>query len=214
MRVYNSYTSPSTMAGLAPTAIISQLRDPNSTQEQIAALKLLRNDVIGNQQRKDAWMSTGVLQAVVEAATPRHSYGAPGHQRIEDETWSSQSVLNDSENVRLQALAVLGSFASSMMPYLAPSKASYKEDLLTMPRWTQIYWRNICHCGVTSDTSESGSKSQSTLNGSCHFTSSERTSQIVAPGRRTTTSKSTTFSGRIVLRNKHQLAHKNLASTM
>lgn len=81
-------------------------------------------------------MSAGVLEAVVEAATLRHPYGPSGHQRIEDDTSSSQSDLNDSENVRLQALAVLGSFASSTMPRLARSKASCKEDLLTTSRWT------------------------------------------------------------------------------
>lgn len=62
-------------------------------------------------------MACGVLEAVVEAATPREPDGMEDRQRGQD-TFTSDAGLESSENVRLQALAVLGSFASSKIPCL------------------------------------------------------------------------------------------------
>lgn len=118
MRVSNCHTSPSIMADFAPTAVISQISHPQSAREQIAALKVLRNDIISNQQRKNVWMVGGVLEAVVAAATPREPHSMDDRQRRED-AFISDAGLKSSEIVRLQALAVLGSFASSKIPCLA-----------------------------------------------------------------------------------------------
>lgn len=120
MRVRNCDTSPCTMAGIAPSTIISQIRHPHSAQQQISALKVLRNDIIGNQQRKDVWMASGVLEAVVEAATLRAPNAIDDQRRIED-AFTLPLSLNSLENVRLEALAVLGSFASGKKPCLPQS---------------------------------------------------------------------------------------------
>lgn len=63
-------------------------------------------------------MACGVLEAVVAAATPRDPDSMDDRQRGED-AFILDAGLKSSEIVRLQALAVLGSFSSSKIPCLA-----------------------------------------------------------------------------------------------
>ena len=99
--------------------IVSNIRSPSSIEDQILALKALRNDIIGNQQRKDVWAASGVVEGVVEAAT-RKATSTVGGQSNKEDAFVLAASLTNSENIRLQALAVLGSFASGRNQHTLP----------------------------------------------------------------------------------------------
>ena len=105
--------------------IVSNIRSPSSIEDQILALKVLRNDIIGNQQRKDVWAASGVLESVVEAARWEATSSAGG-QSIKDDAFVLAASLMNPENIRLQALAVLGSFASGRNQHTLPPIILYK----------------------------------------------------------------------------------------
>lgn len=113
------------MSSLDVPNIVSNIRSPPSIEDQILALKALRNDIIGNQQRKDVWAASGVLEGVVEAATWEVT-SSVGGQSIKEDAFVLAASLTNPENVRLQALAVLGSFASGKDQRTLPPIILYK----------------------------------------------------------------------------------------
>lgn len=113
------------MSSLDVPNIVSSIRSPASIEDQILALKALRNDVIGNQQRKVVWAASGVLEGVVEAAT-WEATSSVGGQSIKEDGFVLAASLTNPENVRLQALAVLGSFASGRDQHTLPPDILYK----------------------------------------------------------------------------------------
>lgn len=113
------------MSSLDVPSIVLNIRSPPSIEDQILALKALRNDIIGNQQRKDVWAASGVLEAVVDAAT-WEATSSVGGQSIKEDAFVVAASLPNPENVRLQALAVLGSFASGRDQHTLPPIILYK----------------------------------------------------------------------------------------
>lgn len=107
------------MSNLDVPNIVLNIRNPPSIEDQILALKALKNHIIGSQQRKDVWVASGVLEGVVVAATCEAT-SSVGGQIINEESFVLAASLTNPENVRLQALAVLGSFASGRDQHTLP----------------------------------------------------------------------------------------------
>lgn len=79
------------------TGILGELRQPTSLERQINALKLLKHDIIGNQPRKEAWKSSGVLGLLANILV------SPA---VRETTWRG-----DEGKVILHAVTIVGSLA-------------------------------------------------------------------------------------------------------
>ncbi|KAI4256582.1 MAG: hypothetical protein L6R42_006128, partial [Xanthoria sp. 1 TBL-2021] len=106
--------------------ILSELRSSTSSINQIAALRALKNEIIGHEQKKRDWVGLGVLAPLARILnTPR----ANGKRR---ESNGNRSAHNgkpafgrtDEEEARLQAVIVVGSLASGGPAFLPSIRAS------------------------------------------------------------------------------------------
>ncbi|KAL5352673.1 hypothetical protein ACLOAV_002621 [Pseudogymnoascus australis] len=97
--------------------ILAQIQHPSSPTEQVTALRALKNDIIGHQQRKEAWVSLGILDSIVQAsASQERRQGSKSGQGPAPDTES----LGEEETLRLQALSILGSLAYGGPQFIAP----------------------------------------------------------------------------------------------
>lgn len=95
------------MARPQNSPVLAQLRSAKTHAEQTAALRVLKNEIVGHVQRKEAWIGLGVLEPIVlTLSAPR----APndGHGRGHVVSWP----LSDEDGVKVQALQLVASFAN------------------------------------------------------------------------------------------------------
>ncbi|KAM0199942.1 hypothetical protein ACHAPA_004314 [Fusarium lateritium] len=102
--------------------ILAQLRNARSLPEQTAALRALKNEVVGHVQRKEQWVGLGVLDPIVGALTSSRSPVKPNGK--DSRVLLTQRPLTDEESVRLQALQLVASFANGGPAFLAPLHAA------------------------------------------------------------------------------------------
>lgn len=102
--------------------ILAQLRSARTLPEQTAALRALKNEVVGHVQRKEFWISLGVLDPIVRTLT---SARPPVKPNGKDARFPlTQRPLSEDESVRLQALQLVASFANGGPAFLAPLHAA------------------------------------------------------------------------------------------
>ncbi|KAF4994479.1 hypothetical protein FGRMN_5749 [Fusarium graminum] len=110
------------MARAQSHPILAQLRNAKSLPEQTAALRALKNEVVGHVQRKEQWVGLGVLDPIVGALAssrpPVKSNGKDSRVPL------TQRPLSEDESVRLQALQLVASFANGGPAFLAPLHAA------------------------------------------------------------------------------------------
>jgi hypothetical protein len=87
---------------------ISQIRNARSSKEQIAALRALKNELIGHPLKKEAVVASGVLDPVVRLSSNRAVSRQDG--KSHDHSFASRP-LTEEELVRLQGLHVIASIA-------------------------------------------------------------------------------------------------------
>lgn len=90
--------------------ILSQLRSARTVPEQTAALRALKNEIVGHAQKKELWIGLGVLEPIVRTL-------ASGQSHLKQNGKDArlpvvQRALSDEESVRLQALQLVASFAN------------------------------------------------------------------------------------------------------
>lgn len=98
------------MAGLETAPILEQLRSATTCADQAAALRALKNDIVGHRQKKEAWVAAGVLEPVVKIlATCR----TPGKRKGKaSRSHPSSPDATEEESVKLQAIQALSTFAN------------------------------------------------------------------------------------------------------
>ncbi|KAJ4261474.1 hypothetical protein NW762_006899 [Fusarium torreyae] len=102
--------------------ILAQLRSARTLPEQTAALRALKNEVVGHVQRKEQWIGLGVLEPIVRTLA---SAIPPGKPNGKDAPFPlAQRELSEDESVRLQALQLVASFANGGPAFLAPLHAA------------------------------------------------------------------------------------------
>lgn len=91
--------------------ILAQLRSAATVPEQAAALRALKNDIVGHVQKKQQWISLGVLEPVVRTILPEplDKLNGKGPQGP-----LCSRPLSDKDQAKLQALQLLASFAHGM----------------------------------------------------------------------------------------------------
>lgn len=100
------------MAQSAESPILAQLRAAKTYPDQTAALRALKNEIVGHIQKKEAWISLGVLQPIVRTLSTDPS---PNEHNTKDFRLLSSTVpLSDEDDVKLQALQLVASFANGM----------------------------------------------------------------------------------------------------
>lgn len=89
--------------------ILAQLRSARTVPEQAAALRALKNDIVGHIQKKEQWIKLGVLEPIIRTISPSTSpmklNGKGSHAQ------SCSRPLSEEDGAKLQALQLLASFA-------------------------------------------------------------------------------------------------------
>lgn len=101
----------------ATTPILAELRSPSSPEAQVAALRALKNEIIGHEQRKELWVGLGVVTPLARVLNTRRSgakrrqkeYGGEGGGGGKSELDREHAFAD--EGARLQAILVVGSLA-------------------------------------------------------------------------------------------------------
>ena len=103
----NAMTRPAT------PPILSELRSSTSPASQVAALRALKNEIIGHDQKKEMWVSLGVLAPLARILNNFKGSGKRRQQSANGTTLSSKGRVsgNEDEEARLQAIIIVGSLA-------------------------------------------------------------------------------------------------------
>jgi armadillo repeat-containing protein 8 len=100
------------MARAQSSPILAQLRGARSLVEQSAALRALKNEIVGHIQKKEAWISLGVLKPIVQtlsSSRPSAKLNGKG-SRLQ----LGNRPLSEDDGAKLQALQLLASFANGL----------------------------------------------------------------------------------------------------
>ncbi|KZF20726.1 ARM repeat-containing protein [Xylona heveae TC161] len=110
----------------ASPPLLAELRDPSSISAQVAALRALKNEIIGHEQRKESWINLGVVPPVVRILTSARARGKAASSRDGNGmSRDGQGIVHDSfgdaqDEARLQATIVVGSLAQGGPAFVAP----------------------------------------------------------------------------------------------
>ena len=115
VRQYLEVVDLSSMTRPSPPPILGELQSPESTASQIAALRGLKNEIIGHDQRKEAWISWGIVPILSKIlASSRRASGkrvVPPELNGEKELRRSGGNRTEEDEACLQAIIVVGSLA-------------------------------------------------------------------------------------------------------
>lgn len=113
------------MTRAAAPPILLQLSSTESVSSQAAALRTLKNELIGHDQRKEAYVTEGLLPALTQVLTSCRP------RRLDTEEQSNGSALNPHDyrssheyEACLQAILIVGSVTQGGPTFLAPIFAS------------------------------------------------------------------------------------------
>ncbi|KAJ5136899.1 hypothetical protein N7448_005453 [Penicillium atrosanguineum] len=114
----------------AATPILSQLQSLESISEQVASLRALKNELIGHDQRKEAYVTGGIfpiLAQVLALRRPGKAAAAESNRSSLSQATSNQgpgeTQMSD-ETACLQAILIAGSLAQGGPTFLEPIFAS------------------------------------------------------------------------------------------
>lgn len=93
--------------------ILSELRSPSSPASQVAALRALKNEVIGHELKKETWIGLGIVPPISHILNTHRGGGKRKHKDTngvsDHNTWSGGR--SEEEEARLQAVIIMGSLA-------------------------------------------------------------------------------------------------------
>ena len=106
--------------------ILSEVRTASSPASQVKALKVLKNELIGHEQKKEQWVKLGVLTTLAHILTSTKDNGKNKHREdIGVASYSrAQDEQSEDEEARLQAVIVIGSVAYGGPAFVAPIYAA------------------------------------------------------------------------------------------
>ncbi|EHK46424.1 hypothetical protein TRIATDRAFT_89808 [Trichoderma atroviride IMI 206040] len=112
------------MARPQNSPILAQLRNAKTCPEQSTALQALKNEIVGHHQKKETWVSLGVLEPVIRTLTSARPAAKSSTSKDARPQASGRRPLSEEDNVRLQALQIITSFAKGGPPFLPSVHAS------------------------------------------------------------------------------------------
>ena len=96
--------------------ILSELRSPSSPASQVAALRALKNEIIGHEQKKEMWIGLGVVTPIARILNTHRGSGKRKYKETNGtvEHGSRRRSRTDEEEARLQAIIIVGGLAHGM----------------------------------------------------------------------------------------------------
>ncbi|KAL8883840.1 MAG: hypothetical protein Q9215_007984 [Flavoplaca cf. flavocitrina] len=106
--------------------ILSELRSSTSSINQVAALRALKNEIIGHEQKKREWVGLGVLAPLARILTTPRANGKRRESNGNRPAHHGKTALGrtDEEEARLQAIVIIGSLASGGPAFIPAIRAS------------------------------------------------------------------------------------------
>lgn len=100
------------MARPQSSPILAQLHSAKTFPEQTAALKALKNEIVGHAQKKEEWIRVGILEPIVTSL----SGGRPPAKLNGKDAGAVADFrpLSEEDAVKLQSLQLLASFANGL----------------------------------------------------------------------------------------------------
>lgn len=106
-------------------AALAELSNPTTPEAQVVALRNLKNEIVGHEQRKELAVTHGVIrplagllrEGVRRGGKRRHSNGIRQEDRNKSapppsQTWHAQEDWTTEDELRFQATLVVGSLAN------------------------------------------------------------------------------------------------------
>ena len=105
--------------------ILSELRSPSSPASQVAALRALKNEIIGHEQKKEMWIGLGVVPPIARILNTHKGNGKRRHREANGGARHTdrKAGRTDEEEARLQAIIIVGSLAYGGPAYVSPLNA-------------------------------------------------------------------------------------------
>lgn len=96
--------------------ILSELRSSTSPANQVAALRSLKNEIIGHGQRKETWIGLGVLEPLARILNSSRENGKKPFRDANGLSHhpTAQEARSDEEEARLQVIIIIGILAHGM----------------------------------------------------------------------------------------------------
>lgn len=95
------------MTRAAAPPILLQLYSAESVSSQIKALRTLKNELIGHDQRKEAYIADGIIPALAQVLTSNW----PGTLEPEELSLQDRASRKEESDACLQATLIVGSLA-------------------------------------------------------------------------------------------------------
>ncbi|CAG8007400.1 unnamed protein product [Penicillium salamii] len=108
------------MTRAAAPPILLQLYSAESVSSQIKALRTLKNELIGHDQRKEAYIADGIIPALAQVLTSNW----PGTLEPEELSLQDRASRKEESDACLQATLIVGSLAQGGPTFLTPLFAS------------------------------------------------------------------------------------------
>lgn len=127
-----------TMTRAAAPSMLVELQNPESVAVQTAALRRLKNELIGHDQRKEAWVGWGIIPVLSRVLSFRRGSGkraAAGELNGSSEQ-GHKTGRTEEEEACLQAVIILGS--------LAQGKSKKLWEVLENSSRSSMFW-SIMH---------------------------------------------------------------------
>ena len=96
--------------------ILSELRSSTSSASQVAALRALKTEIVGHEQKKWMWLSLGVLVPITRILNTSKGVGKRRDLNENGTAQYGRAALarTDEEEARLQAIIIVGSLAHGL----------------------------------------------------------------------------------------------------
>lgn len=98
------------MARTSSPSVLAQLPSLLSPDTRVAALRTLKNELIGHDENKELWVRSGVLKPLATVMTSHIPPDMRTNKRAESRS--------EQEEARLQAIIVVGSLAQGQYGFL------------------------------------------------------------------------------------------------
>ena len=109
---------PRTMTRVAAPPTLLQLQTAESTSTQLTALRSLKNELIGHDQRKEVYVVGGVIPALAQVLTSRRPAKATSTETNKTALNYTGSFKSSEESeAGLQAILIVGSLAQGMCTF-------------------------------------------------------------------------------------------------
>lgn len=106
------------MTRASPPPLLAELQNPQSTEAQIIALRKLKNEVIGHDQRKESWITWGIVPILSRILVTRQASGKKGGSvelNGQKELGRVRGIQSAEDEACLQAIILVGSFAQGTL---------------------------------------------------------------------------------------------------